>query len=331
MTELSLDEARKDRIRGAILGAACGNSLGGSCIGLNHKEILGTTGLSVLRDFVPGLTRSQLPDHKPGRVLADFILGESIAWALIENHGQLNETILRSSFKDLLEDKSFLASGPGAHCLASLRRFVDQLPSTGDRLETTHVSGAARAFILGCLPNENGGSSREELAIMQAEATHNNKSVAAASAVISGSIAALIEGIQLDSEEDVRNYVQKQLESARKIDKRFADFWDDVAPDLDYSKPATDIPYSLVNVEPTVFECVPSSVGLFLIFRHDPEEAICQSAKIGGDTDTAALIVGALAGAYHGASKLPKRWLDSLEDREAIEQVANGMISLWKS
>lgn len=329
MTDTRLTDEIKDKLKGALYGAACGNSLGGSCVGLNHKEILGTIGISVSKDFFPGLTKSQFPNHKPGEVLADFILGQTLAEELIENEGDLKKASLKDRFKVLLEDKTFLASGPGAHCLASLRRFVDELPPTGNKLEATHVSGAARAFTLGCLPSKNGSNAREDMAVMQAELTHNNRSVAAASAVISKSVAAFISGVKLDTPEDVKAYVHDQLEFARAIDKRFADFWDDVAPDLDYSTQATDIPYSLVNVEPNVFECVPSAVGLFLIFRHNPEEAICAAARIGGDTDTAALIVGALSGAYHGASKLPERWVDNLANKAEIEKLVSGFYKIW--
>lgn len=331
VTGKSLTAEQEDRLKGAILGAACGNALGGSCVGLNHKEILGTAGISVLRDFVPGLTRSQYPEHRPGEVLSDFLLGKALAEILIENQGKIDKDSLKTKFSHLLEDKEFLRSGAGAHCLAALRRLVDELPPSEDSIEATHVSGAARAFTLGCMPQGSNGDSREAIAIMQAELTHNNRSVAAAAAVIAKTIARFVEGISLESEEEVKKYVGEQLAYSRSIDERFADFWDDVAPDLDYSSQATEIPYSLVNVEPSVFECVPSAVGLFLIFRHDPEEAICAAARIGGDTDTVALIVGALAGAYHGASKLPQRWVDSLENKEEVDKLVDGLKTLWTS
>lgn len=329
MSDGNLDNGKQDRIRGAILGAACGNALGGSCVGLNHKEILGTAGISVLRDFVPGLTKSQYPNHKAGEVLSDFLLGQALAEILISNNGKFEKDDVKNKFESLLEDKEFLSAGAGALCLAALRRLVDELPPSEDRLEATHVSGAARAFTIGCIPGGSNGDSRKSLAIMQAELTHHNKSVAAAAAVISETIAGFIDGVKIDSEDDVRQYVGEKLDFARKIDERFADFWDDVAPDLDYSEQATEIPYSLVNVEPSVFECVPSAVGLFLIFRNDPEEAICAAARVGGDTDTVALIVGALAGAYHGASKLPKRWVDNLINKEEVDKITSGLSKLW--
>ena len=248
MADTVLNDEIKDKLKGALYGAACGNSLGGSCVGLNHKEILGTIGISVSKDFFPGLTKSQFPNHKPGEVLADFILGQTLAEDLIENDGILKEESLKKRFKELLEDERFPCLGTGRSLPGCAQEICRRTTSHGQtNLKQPMFSGAARAFTLGCLPDKNGESSREEMAVMQAELTHNNRSVAAASAVICKSVAAFIQGVKLDTSEDVKNYVHDQLEFARGIDKRFADFWDDVAPDLDYSHQATDIPYSLVK------------------------------------------------------------------------------------
>jgi ADP-ribosylglycohydrolase len=102
-----------------------------------------------------------------------------------------------------------------------------------------------------------------------------------------------------------------------------------VAPDLDYVNPAADLPYSLINVESNVNELVPTAVGIFLIFRHSLEEAVCAAARSGGDTDTVATIVGALSGAYHGASQIPGRWLTELAHKEELENIAKQLTNLW--
>ncbi len=316
----------KDRLEGAIFGACCGSALGGSCVGLNHKEILATAGISVLRDFVPGLTRSQIPEHKPGELLADAQMGLVLAESVIGNKGDLDEEDLRERWKGLLEGEDFLHAGASAHCLASLRRMVDKLPPKEDSPEADHVSGAARAFALGCLPGDN----RAKIAERQALLTHGSKSVSAAAMVLAQTIHNFISGQRIDSESEVRNYVANELEAARQIDARFADFWDDIAPDLDYSKPAIEVPYSLVNVEAGVNECIPTAVGVFLIFRHDLEEAVCAAARVGGATDTTATVVGALAGAYHGASKIPGRWLSGVGQRERLQAICKGLIDLWQ-
>jgi poly(ADP-ribose) glycohydrolase ARH3 len=44
------------------------------------------------------------------------------------------------------------------------------------------------------------------------------------------------------------------------------------------------------------------------------EDAVRFAVRVGGDTDTVAAMAGAIAGARFGASAIPQRWLDGLED-----------------
>ncbi|WP_394849130.1 ADP-ribosylglycohydrolase family protein [Pendulispora brunnea] len=52
----------------------------------------------------------------------------------------------------------------------------------------------------------------------------------------------------------------------------------------------------------------------FLRFGDDPERAMVETIRAGGDTDSNAAIVGAWAGALHGARGLPARLVDRLHD-----------------
>jgi ADP-ribosylglycohydrolase len=192
--------------------------------------------------------------------------------------------------------------------------------------ESTHDHGAARAYPLGCLPDRVDAV---KISVEQAKLSQSDNRVWAAAAVIAHSVSRFVRGDRLDTADQVRGYVRREFEVAGSIDERFAEWWDDVAPDLDYTHPAFELPYSLVNVQSEVNEGVPTAVGIFLIFRHNFEEAVCSAASAGGDTDTAAAIVGALAGAYHGASAIPRRWLDKLDQRDRLEKTAQGLIDLW--
>lgn len=319
----------QDRIRGAVLGAACANSLGGSCVGVNYKEIITSAGISRLRDYAPGLSKSSLPNHKPGAILADSMLAISLGNALLTNSGRLNVEGVKEAYSQLLETDEFLKAGPGAVCLAGIRRFVDGLAPLTDTAEALHANAAARAFICGCLPGQPKSEEAVEAAAHQAAFTHADKRSMSAAAVVADSVRFFIEGTRLEQEADVREYVRREFEVANRFDPRFAESWDDVAPDLDYAKPAEDLPYSLINVESNVNELVPTAVGIFLIFRHSLEEAICAAARSGGDTDTVSTIVGAMSGAYHGASQIPERWLFELSHKEELESLAQGLGKLW--
>lgn len=322
-----MNEHIADRIRGTILAMACGNSLGGTCLGMNRKEVMFAVGIRGVHDFTPGLKKSLMPTYQPGSLLADTWMALQMAESAIANKGTLSTTDLKQRLTTLLGSAEFLDSAYGAHCLLPLRRIADNSPAgETDGEDSLHVSAAVRAIVLGCLPDKNR---IVEMAVEQAELSLADKRVCAAAAVLANSVGEFVRGERLDTEEQVRRYVGEQYDVANRIDERFAESWDDIAPDLDYMNPADDIPYSLINVDSHVNESVPTAVGIFLIFRHDLEEAVAAAASSGGDTDTVAAIVGALSGAYHGASAIPERWLSRISHRDRLEKVAEGLIQLW--
>jgi ADP-ribosyl-[dinitrogen reductase] hydrolase len=58
------------------------------------------------------------------------------------------------------------------------------------------------------------------------------------------------------------------------------------------------------------------------------EDGLRHVVSLGGDTDTNAAVAGAILGAIHGLSGSPAAWLDRLQDREAIEAEARGLVIL---
>jgi ADP-ribosylglycohydrolase len=64
--------------------------------------------------------------------------------------------------------------------------------------------------------------------------------------------------------------------------------------------------------------CIPTC--FYLLMATDSfEEALTEIINLGGDTDTSAAILGALAGACYGVDAIPERWLDGLQNREGID------------
>jgi ADP-ribosylglycohydrolase len=64
--------------------------------------------------------------------------------------------------------------------------------------------------------------------------------------------------------------------------------------------------------------CIPTCL-YFLLTTESFEEALTDVINLGGDTDTAGAILGALAGAYYGIGQIPRRWLDGLQNRAGID------------
>lgn len=65
-----------------------------------------------------------------------------------------------------------------------------------------------------------------------------------------------------------------------------------------------------------VIRSQPTALYAFLSHPQSFEEALVYAVSLGGDADTIAAMTGALAGAYHGARAIPRRWLEALENGE---------------
>jgi hypothetical protein len=70
--------------------------------------------------------------------------------------------------------------------------------------------------------------------------------------------------------------------------------------------------------------CIPTCLYL-LLSTESFEEALIEVINLGGDTDSAGAILGALAGAYHGPDAIPDRWLDGLQNRQGVELRAEAL------
>ncbi len=60
----------------------------------------------------------------------------------------------------------------------------------------------------------------------------------------------------------------------------------------------------------------------FVARKDSFEEAVTLAVNAGGDSDTIAAITGALAGAFHGLSAIPPRWVAGLLNVERVSQIA---------
>jgi ADP-ribosylglycohydrolase len=80
-------------------------------------------------------------------------------------------------------------------------------------------------------------------------------------------------------------------------------------------------------------EAVPVALYAFLAHSQSFEEAVVYAVGLGGDTDTIGAMTGALSGAYLGASQIPDRWFNALEDekhgRSYINRLAEQLFQVF--
>ena len=65
-------------------------------------------------------------------------------------------------------------------------------------------------------------------------------------------------------------------------------------------------------------EAVACGLWAFACCHGEPEECVIRAVSLGGDTDTIATMAGALAGALHGSSWLPRRWFEQMENQPDV-------------
>jgi poly(ADP-ribose) glycohydrolase ARH3 len=84
---------------------------------------------------------------------------------------------------------------------------------------------------------------------------------------------------------------------------------------------------SKLGIDSTALNSIP--VTLYSFFLNSSfKEALIYSINLGGDTDTLGAMCGALAGSYWGINEIPSNWLDKLEDREYIKELAEKLFKL---
>ncbi|UCG95118.1 MAG: ADP-ribosylglycohydrolase family protein, partial [archaeon] len=76
-------------------------------------------------------------------------------------------------------------------------------------------------------------------------------------------------------------------------------------------------------------ETVPAALYFADKYIDNPEEAIIRAVNNGGDTDSIACITGAIVGAAtDNIEKVPKRWIQGLEDVREIAQLADALCAI---
>jgi ADP-ribosylglycohydrolase len=77
-----------------------------------------------------------------------------------------------------------------------------------------------------------------------------------------------------------------------------------------------------------VLESLPAALWCFLSAPDDPAAVVVTAAGGGRDADTVASMAGNLAGAFNGTAALPRRWLDELEYRDHLVELADGLLTV---
>jgi ADP-ribosylglycohydrolase len=292
--------AALDRARGALLGTFVGDALGMPFEGAAATDI-------------PARVEMVAARRGRGTYTDDTQMMIALAESLIE-HGRVEPQHLARAFQD--------AYDPGRGYGGGTRRVLE-LWAAG-----TPVAAAAAQVFDGQGSRGNGAAMRiAPVAVRFAADPARLRDEAARSAQVThahpvGVDAAVVQAVAIGAAlraEDVLEAASRAAQTDEMADGLR------VVGELLARTPESGEVRAGLGCSPDARESVCAALYTALAHRGS-ELALRYGVRLGGDTDTVAAMTGAIAGASRGASSIPARWLDALEDddrgRSHVEQLA---------
>ncbi len=315
----------RDRYRGAMLGTAIGDALGRPVESRSPERIRARYGL--VTDFIPWL---ESDDGPAGKFTDDTEMSLCVAQSIIERGG-----IDPEDLADRFRAWGRIGRGMGSATRDACRRLEFGYSWYEAGSASAGNGAAMRAAPIGLYDSVDVDALRTDAATT-AVITHSDPTAAASTIIAAYTVAHLlhtpvgqfdadelligIEAIMVDVEDPAlperrdRRSVVTLLQRVRDV---FA-MRDRCLEEI----------FALTYNGAFVLESLPAALAAFLSSPEDPEQVIISAVNGGYDADTIGAIAGAFAGAHHGESGLPGRWIDGIEFRTGLEGVADELVSL---
>jgi ADP-ribosyl-[dinitrogen reductase] hydrolase len=319
-----------ERLTGLLLGCAIGDALGMPVEGVENEDTLRALHrLGGIRDFLAPQSHvlRTLRKLRPGCWTDDTQLTLSLARSVI-TAGRLDYDAVAGAFVKTFETLELRGWDP------TTKQSCRRLAQGTSRLRSGKLGGSGNAVATRISPvaawSFMRGESREELlrhCVQVGIMSHNDSRA--------------IVGAYL-----IAQMVREALGSARRWEPS-VDFYDDLTEQARWAEATiapqvgvTDDPISQHMVEladaldtdsaelaefcngATAYAChsVPYVVALLCGRSWEFEDGIIAAVNGGGDTDSNTAMVGAVLGAAYGSRRLPRRFLDKLEEAEMIRE-----------
>jgi ADP-ribosyl-[dinitrogen reductase] hydrolase len=288
-----------DRYRGCLLGLACGDALGGP-VEFVAREELDRRYPDGLRSFIGGGWLHLLP----GEITDDTQMTLALARSLAERD-ELDMKDVATRFVDWLDSKP---KDIGGTTRASLQLVADGVPwrEAGEQV-AAGGRAAGNGSVMRCAPvalrYRGEADALRRASIDTSRITHADPRCTWGAVAVNQAIAWLLDG---GSKEEAVKAAMSGVEN------------DDVRTCI---REAAGRERSDVRSGGFVLETL--GAAFWCLLRHDTfEEAVVAAVGLGGDADTTGAVVGALAGAHYGEGQIPEAWLNLLQPRVELKELA---------
>jgi ADP-ribosylglycohydrolase len=343
ITREAISQDPRERFRGCLLGGATGDALGAPVEFMSRDQILtrfgprGITtyalaygGKGMITDdtqmtlfTAEGLLRAWVRGCMDGLASVPEITREAyLRW--LKTQGEESEAPRDSPISLngwlLAQPQLHDRRGPGRTCLEALRDGAGQSPAINDSKGCGGVMRSAPVGLFLWMPGASQAPGHAfQLATELAALTHGHATGQLAAGVLAVMVLALVDGADLPASLGTAKAILKRypeheetlhaVEQAEALARaglpnyqaiaRLGQGW--------VAEEALAIAIYCALVAPTFRD------GVILAVNHD------------GDSDSTGSIAGNLLGAYHGLSAIPAAWLEQLELRDVIVEVADDL------
>ncbi|MFZ3081997.1 ADP-ribosyl-[dinitrogen reductase] hydrolase [Rhodoferax ferrireducens] len=294
-----------DKVLGAYLGLAIGDALGATVEFMRPREIVIQYG--VHREIIGGgwlkLARGQVTD--------DTTMSLALGGALLQGgthalglHARGDDTLVHSigqAFVQWLQGKPVDC---GNTCRRGILRYLHEHTLAGPYNPGDAGNGALMRNLPVVLATLGDDAAFARLSIAQAHLTHHHPLSDAATLGMGQLLRLLLHGAE-------------HCEC-----RHWCDLWITQNPAFGFTPYRGHATAYVVDTVQTVLH--------FLMLHEDFEAALVATVNQGDDADTTGALVGMLAGARCGASRLPQRWLHRLQPAtvQAITDQTSGLLAL---
>jgi ADP-ribosylglycohydrolase len=327
-----------DRFTGCLLAGAAGDALGAPVEFQSEAQIRTQHGASGVRNFVPAYGRvgaitddTQMTLFTAEAMIRAFLRAKDRGLCSIEDvtglayqrwlitqgeRSNMQEWIAENPGRLLSQRELHHRRAPGNTCLSALRkaRSSSEMAVNGSK----GCGGVMRMAPVGLAGWRFGWDARYvmELGSNLGHLTHGHPTGFLASGAFAVIIHALMRGCELSSAihcalEELRQYPAHQetsdaLNQAARLAAR-ASAGDRLPQELGEGWIAEEA----------------LAIGVYCaMVAQNLEEGVILAANISGDSDSTASIAGNLLGCMAGKSAIPSRWMEELELRDVIEEIA---------
>jgi ADP-ribosyl-[dinitrogen reductase] hydrolase len=294
-----------DKALGAYLGFAIGDALGATVEFMRPREIAQQYG--VHREIIGGgwlkLPRGQVTDD----TTMSLALGDALLQGgtpALRHHTEGDDTLVRTIGQAYLAWFQGKPVDCGNTCRRGILRFLHEGTLSGDFNPGDGGNGALMRNLPAVLATLGNDAAFERLSIAQARLTHHHPLSDAATLGLGHLLRLLFNGA---------THPEVHLWAAQ---------WSQTNPSFRFTPYRGFATAYVVDTVQTVLH--------FVTLHEDFEDALVATVNQGDDADTTGALVGMLAGARCGASRLPPRWLQRLQADtvQAITEQTRGLLAL---